>query len=115
MATCPMTRTKSGALSYLMSDNPRYAEMFDVNTQTANTGVDMDRDYTGDMNRLRDKAAVQAGSLRSLLGVPEMEFSPVKREKYTFFSYRACIKASPSLVPSCQVPNSLSSAVVPSA
>ena len=90
MATCPMSGTKSGALSYLMSDNPRYAEMFNLNTQTANTGVDMDRDYTEDMNQLRDKAAVQPGSLRALLGVPEQEFSPVKREKYTFFSYRAC-------------------------
>ena len=90
MATCPLSDNTSSALKALMSDNPRYAEMFNVNTQTANTGVDMDRDYTKDINRLRDKAAVQPGSLRSLLGVPEMEFSPVKREKYTFFSYRAC-------------------------
>ena len=90
MATCPMTGGASNALKALMSDNPRYAEMFDLNTQTANTGVDMDRDYTEDMNRLRDKAAVQPGSLRSLLGVAEQEFSPIKRDKYTFFSYRAC-------------------------
>ena len=39
-----------------MSDNPRYAEMFDVNTQSANTGIDIAKDYTEDMNRLRDKA-----------------------------------------------------------
>ena len=42
------------------------------------------------MNALRDKAAVQHGSLRKLLNVEEQEFSPVKRDKYTFFSYRAC-------------------------
>jgi cytochrome P450 len=90
MATCPMTGNASNALKALMSDNPRYAEMFDLNTQTANIGVDMDRDYTDDMNRLRDRAAVQPGSLRSLLGVAEQDFSPIKREKYTFFSYRAC-------------------------
>ena len=90
MASCPMTGNSSSALASLMSDNPRYAEMFDLNTQTANVGVDMDRDYTEDMNRLRDQAAVQPGSLRTLLGAAEQEFSPIKREKYTFFSYRAC-------------------------
>jgi cytochrome P450 len=73
-----------------MSDNPRYKEMFDVNTQTANSGTDLTKDYTGEMNRLRDSAAVHKGSLRELLGVPESPFSPVKRDNYTFFSYRAC-------------------------
>jgi cytochrome P450 len=87
MATCPRA---SNALASLMSDNPRYKEMFDVNTQTANSGADLDKDYTDDMNRLRDAAPVQKGSLRELLGVPESPFSPVKRENYTFFSYRAC-------------------------
>jgi cytochrome P450 len=90
MASCPMTAKNSAALASLMSDNPRYAEMFDVNTQSANTGIDIDTDYTEAMNLLRDKAAVQPGSLRKLLGAEEQEFSPVKREKYTFFSYRAC-------------------------
>lgn len=90
MASCPMSGKSSGALASLMSDNPRYAEMFDVNTQTANTGADMDVDYTDAMNALRDRAAVQPGSLRALLGVPEQEFSPVKRDRFTFFSYRAC-------------------------
>ena len=90
MASCPMTAKNSAALASLMSDNPRYAEMFDVNTQSANTGIDIDMDYTDAMNALRDKAAVQHGSLRKLLGVEEQEFSPVKRERVTFFSYRAC-------------------------
>ena len=90
MATCPMTSGRSAALASLMSDNPRYAEMFDVNTQSANTGIDLDTDYTDAMNDLRDKAAVQHGSLRKLLGVEEQEFSPVKRDRMTFFSYRAC-------------------------
>jgi len=80
----------SNALASLMSDNPRYKEMFDVNTQSANTGVDMDKDYTEDMNRLRDASPVHQGSLRQLLGVPEMDFSDIKRDSYTFFSYRAC-------------------------
>lgn len=90
MATCPMTGKNSGALASLMSDNPRYKEMFDVNTQTANAGADLEKDYTDDMNRLRDEAPVHKGSLRELLGVPESPFSPIKRDNYTFFSYRAC-------------------------
>jgi cytochrome P450 len=85
-----MTGKASSALASLMSDNPRYKEMFDVNTQSANTGADMEKDYTDDMNRLRDAAPVQKGALRELLGVPESPFSPIKRENYTFFSYRAC-------------------------
>lgn len=89
MATCPVDHN-SGALASLMSDNPRYKEMFDVNTQSANTGVDMDRDYTDDMNLLRDKAGVQHGSLRHLLNLPEPAYSDEFRDAYTFFSYRAC-------------------------
>ncbi|MCX7864247.1 MAG: cytochrome P450 [Novosphingobium sp.] len=81
---------RSDALASLMSDNPRYKELFDLNTQTANSGVDMARDYTEDMNRLRDAAPIHKGSLRELLGVPEIPFSDIKRDSYTFFSYRAC-------------------------
>lgn len=92
MATCPVSGSGkyTGALASLLSDNPRYAEMFDVNKQSANTGADMDRDYTEAMNALRDKASVQHGSLRKLLGADEMDFSPIKRDNYTFLSYRAC-------------------------
>jgi cytochrome P450 len=90
MATCPMSSGKSAALASLVSDNPRYEKLFDMKKQTANVGVDMDRDYTDDMNRLRDAAPVHKGSLRELLGVPEIPFSDVKRDSHTFFSYRAC-------------------------
>ena len=88
MPTCPRNST---ALDSLMSDNPRYAEMFDVNSQSANAGVDGNRDYTDDMNALRERGAVQHGSLRELLGVPEMPLAMgPPREAMTFFSYRAC-------------------------
>ncbi|MCT2399132.1 cytochrome P450 [Novosphingobium mangrovi (ex Huang et al. 2023)] len=91
MASCPVTGGNSNALASLMSDNPRYAEMFDVNNEAANAGVDNNRDYTDDMNALRDKAAVQKGSLRELLGVPELPMSMgTARDSMTFFSYRAC-------------------------
>jgi cytochrome P450 len=90
MATCPMTGRSSNALNSLMSDNPRYAEMFDVNSQSANVGVDGDRDYTDDMNALRDRGPVHQGSLRGLLGVPELNHSlGPPRNEMTFFSYRA--------------------------
>jgi cytochrome P450 len=90
MATCPVTGRNSNALSSLMSDNPRYAEMFDVNSQTANAGVDGSRDFTDEMNALRDQAPVHKGSLRALLGQTEMRMSDVARDSMTFFSYRAC-------------------------
>ena len=79
------------ALSALMSDNPRYQEMFDVEKEGANSGVDLTRDYTDDMNALRDASPVHKGSLRELLGVPEIPYAlGPERESYTFFSYRAC-------------------------
>jgi len=91
MATCPVTSgAKSAALASLVSDNPRYDSLFNMKKQSANTGVDMGKDYTEDMNRLRDAAPVHKGSLRELLGLPEIPFSEVKRDSYTFFSYRAC-------------------------
>lgn len=91
MATCPMRGGNSAALASLMSDNPRYAEMFDVNKEHANDGVDGSRDYTDAMNALRDAAPVHAGSLRALLGVPEMAHSMgPPRDAMTFFSWRAC-------------------------
>lgn len=89
MATCPMAKG-SNALASLMSDNPRYAEMFDVNNQSANAGVDGARDFTDDMNALRDKAPVHHGTLRSLLGQAELPYSTTTRDSMTFFSYRAC-------------------------
>jgi len=89
MATCPVS--KSNALASLVSDNPRYDSLFNMKKQQANVGVDMDRDYTDDMNRLRDVAPVHKGSLRELLEVPEMAGSlGPPRQGYTFFSYRAC-------------------------
>ena len=80
----------SNALASLMSDNPRYKAMFDVDKEYANSGIDLSRDYTEDMNRLRDVAPVHKGSLRALLGAEDIDYNTVKRPSYTFFSYRAC-------------------------
>jgi cytochrome P450 len=93
MATCPYSGSdsRSNALASLLSDNPRYAEMFDVDKVDANSGVDPSRDYTEYMNALREAGAVHKGTLRELLGVPEMvSMLGAPRENMTFFSYRAC-------------------------
>src|SRR5206468_2626154 len=46
------------------------------------------------MNALRDQAAAQKGSLRELLGVPEVEHAfEGEREHYTIFSFAACDRA----------------------
>lgn len=78
-------------LETLLEDDPRYAKMFAVEGEMANSGVDLERDYTEDMNRLREASPVHKGSLRELLGVPEIAgaLGP-ERQGYTFFSYRAC-------------------------
>jgi cytochrome P450 len=79
------------AMEALLADDPRYAKMFDVEKEMANSGVDLTRDYTEEMNALREKAPVHKGSLRELLGVPEIPGAHgIERQGYTFFSYRAC-------------------------
>ena len=79
------------AMEALLAEDKRYAEMFDVEKEMANSGVDLTRDYTDEMNKLREQAPVHKGSLRELLGVPEIvgAYGP-ERQGYTFFSYRAC-------------------------
>jgi len=82
---------KSNAIKSLFSDNPRYKEMFEVDTQPSNAGIDLEIDYTDAMNALRDKAPVQQGSLRQLLGLPVRDaFTIEGRPNVTMFSYRAC-------------------------
>jgi cytochrome P450 len=83
--------TSKALMELMLEDDPRYAEMFNVNEEAANLGVDMAHDYTADMNRLRDAAPVHKGSLRELVGLEDhIQFLGPKRDCYTFFSYRAC-------------------------
>ncbi|MGB8364794.1 MAG: cytochrome P450 [Rhizomicrobium sp.] len=75
----------------LTSDDPRYAKMFNVEKEVANKGVDLERDYTDDLNRLREQAPVMKGSPRALLGLPEVEGAfDAGRESWTFLSFHAC-------------------------
>ena len=55
-----------------MSDNPRFKKKCSRREHpVGQPGTDGCRDYTEAMNGLRDKAAVQQGSLRELLGGSE--------------------------------------------
>lgn len=76
----------------LTAEDERYAEMFDTAKQDANQGTD-DCNYVEAMNALREKGAVQHGSLRGLLGVAEIDeahYIGPPRENWTLFSYAAC-------------------------
>jgi cytochrome P450 len=78
----------------LTADDPLYGELFDAAKEAAasNNG-EVYGDLTPAMNALRDKAAAQKGSLRELLGVPELDHHEVRREHYTIFSFAACDRA----------------------
>jgi cytochrome P450 len=84
--------TEVTGASTLTAKDPRYAKMFDVEKQSANTGITLDRDFSDQLNALRQKAPVMKGSPRELLGLPEVEGAtngPV-REGWTLLSYHAC-------------------------
>jgi cytochrome P450 len=78
-------------LETLLADDPRYAEMFAVERESASNGVDNTRDYTTELNALRNQAPVHQGSLRSIIGLPEIQGSMgPDRLSFTFLSFRAC-------------------------
>lgn len=82
------------AKSTLTADDPRYREMFDVKQDAKKQGIQVETEYTDEMNRLRETAPVMKGSLRYLLGLPEVPGTQtVVREDYTLFSFSACERA----------------------
>jgi cytochrome P450 len=88
-----MTSTQI-AKEKMSADDPRYREMFDVERDAKKSGIQVESEYTEERNRLRETAPVQKGSLRSLLGLPEVAGSVlVERENYTFLSFHACERA----------------------
>ena len=85
------TGANIAATDTMTSDDPRYKRMFDVNTTHANAGVEQDRDYSDDLDGLRERAPVLKGSPRELLGLPEVHGAhEVERENWTLLSYAAC-------------------------
>ena len=82
------------AKSTLTTDDPLYREMFDIRLDAKKIGIGIESEYTDEMNRLRDAAPVMKGSLRSLLGLPEVPGTiTTQREEYTLFSFHACERA----------------------
>lgn len=77
----------------LTSDDPRYAELFDVQKEASSSGGAIYGDLTPAMNALRDEAHVQKGSLRHLLKLPALDHYEVKRESYTLFTFDLCNRA----------------------
>lgn len=79
----------------LISDDPRYGELFDAAKEAAasNDGA-VYGDLSPAMNALRDERAAHKGSLRSLLNVPDLhDADDQARERYTIFSFEACNRA----------------------
>lgn len=69
----------------------RLTELFTVQAQSANAGLEMEHDYSADINALRERAPVLKGSPRELLGLPEVEGAyGVQRENWTLLSFAAC-------------------------
>lgn len=69
----------------------RLIEMFSVQSQAGNAGLDTDRDYSDAINALREAGSVQKGSPRSLLGLPEIDGGyTVEREQWTLLGFDAC-------------------------
>jgi cytochrome P450 len=88
-----MSETQS-TKNTLTADDPRYREMFDIKHDSKKSGIHVQAEYTDEMNRLRNTAPVIKGSLRALLGLPEVPGAvTVQRDEYTLFSFSACERA----------------------
>ncbi len=76
----------------LTSDDPLYAELYDVRREAEAMGNDVDRDTTAEVAALRAQAPVHASSLRELLGLPVHRRHPLAdgRAKYCALSFAAC-------------------------
>jgi len=75
----------------LTSSDPRYRKLFDITQDAKAHGVEVHGDLTPGMNALRERAPVLKGSLRELLGLPEIHQAfDVVRQHYTVLSFKAC-------------------------
>jgi cytochrome P450 len=78
--------------SVLVADDPLYEELYDVRREAIDMGNLVEEDMNPAMNALRERAPVQKGLLRELLGLPPHQRSAgaAGREGYTCFSWEAC-------------------------
>jgi cytochrome P450 len=78
----------------LVSDDPRYGEMFDVAKEATSTIGQVFGDLTPAMNALRNGAPVWKGSLQELLELPEVHAQyNCPREHYTLLTFALCDRA----------------------
>ncbi len=79
----------------LTAHDPLYEELYDVRREAEEAGNFVEGDMNPAMNALRDKAPVQAGFLRELLGMPayQRHAAAVGKQGFTCFSYDICDKA----------------------
>ncbi|TAL03060.1 MAG: cytochrome P450 [Rhodospirillaceae bacterium] len=76
----------------LTADDPLYEELYDVRREAVDMGNLVEQDMTSAMSALRDRAPVQKGFLRALLGLPAQHrhAAAAGRAGYTCFTFRAC-------------------------
>ena len=76
----------------LIADDTIYEELYDVRKEAEHAGNLVERDMNPDMNALRERAPVQKGFLRELLGLPhhQRHAMAVGREGFTSLSWDAC-------------------------
>jgi cytochrome P450 len=76
----------------LITDDPLYEELYDIRREAKKIGNLVDRDMNPAMSALRDRAPVQKGFLRDLLGLPPHQNHVVAkgRDGYTCLSFEAC-------------------------
>jgi cytochrome P450 len=79
----------------LTADDPLYEELYDVRREAVDQGNLVEEDMNPAMNALREKAPVQKGFLRELLGLPahQRHVAAIGREGYTCFTFEACNEA----------------------
>lgn len=76
----------------LIADDPLYEQLYDVRREAQEVGNFVERDMNPAMCALRDRASVQKGFLRELLGLAphQRHVMAVGRQGYTCFTFQAC-------------------------
>jgi cytochrome P450 len=79
----------------LTNDDPLYDELYDVRREAMEFGNLVEEDVNPAMGALRDRAPVQKGALRALLGLPPhfRHAAAAGRQSYTALSWTACDEA----------------------
>jgi cytochrome P450 len=79
----------------LVTDDPLYEELYDVRREAMELGNLIEEDVNPAMSALRERAPVQKGYLRDLLGLPSHHRSmfAAARQGFTCFTFETCATA----------------------